>query len=46
MDDINLSVKNEKELETHTNNKNIQSGCRNRIWNGKMCHAHNEKWKR
>ena len=29
-----------------TNNKNIQPRYRNKIWHQKMCHAHNEKWKK
>ena len=31
MDDIKIFVKNKKELETDTNNKNIQRGYRNGI---------------
>ena len=31
MDDIKIFAKNEKELETDTNMKNIQSGYRNGI---------------
>ena len=38
IDDIKLLAKNEKELETDTNNKNVQTGHRNGIQ-----HAHNEK---
>ena len=38
IDEVKLFAKNEKELETNTNNKNIQPGCRNRI-----CHRKNDE---
>ena len=43
MDDIKLSGKTEKELETNTRGVNIQSGHRDVIWHRKMYHARNEK---
>ena len=47
MDYIKLFVKNEKRTgDIDANNKNIQSGCWNGIWNLQMCHAHNEKWQK
>ena len=45
-DDIKLCCKNEKELVTDTNNKNIHSGYRNEIWHRQMCDANNEKRKK
>ena len=35
MDKIKLFANNEKTLESDANNKNIQSGYRNRIWQKK-----------
>ena len=49
MDDIKLFAKkkkNEKDLETDTNNKNIRAGYRHEIWHRKMCSAHKEEWKK
>ena len=46
IDNIMLFAKNEKELETGSNNKNIEPEYRNGIWLRKMCHAQNEKWKK
>ena len=43
IDDIKLFAKNEKIGDPDTNNKNILTGCRNRIWLRKMCQAHDEK---
>ena len=37
---------NGKELETDTNNENIQPGHMNWIWQRKMYHAHKEKWEK
>ena len=41
--DIKLFSKNEKELETNTCSKNIQSAYWDGIWHRKMCHTSNEK---
>ena len=43
-DDIKLSAKNEKQLVTNTNNKNILSIYRNGVWHRKTCPAYNEEW--
>ena len=32
--------------DSDTINKNIRPGYRNGIWHRKMCHAHNENWKK
>ena len=39
IDNIKLFAKNEKELETDSNNRNIQPGFRNGIWHRK-CTMH------
>ena len=35
-----------KTREPDIKNNNIKSGYRNKIWDGKMCHADNEKWEK
>ena len=43
-DDIKLSAKNLKDIgDPNTDNEDIQSGYRDRIWYRKMCNANNEK---
>ena len=44
-DNTNMFSKNEKDLATDTNNKNIHTEYKNGIWYWKMCHDHNDKWK-
>ena len=46
IDDIKPFAKNEKELETTTDNMAIQSGYMNGIWLRKMCSAYNQKRER
>ena len=47
MDDIKGFAKKWKRPRApDTNNKNILSGYRNRIWYCKMCHVDNKGWKK
>ena len=46
MDNIKLFAKNEKRIgNPDTDSEDIHSGYRAGIWDRKMCHANNEKWK-
>ena len=47
MGEVKLFAKMKKKItDSDINNKNKQPGYWNGIWHRKMCHAHNEKWKK